>query len=307
MPRAILGPPSERDDALDLAQIRYFLALARTRNFTRAAELCNVTQPALSRAIQKLEDELGGPLVLRERALTQLTELGRSMLPLLQQTHDAAEAVRRRAEGHRGGAEGAPLRLGLAPEVNLEMLLPLLQEVARRVEGFQLTLRRREEEALVEALLEGELHLVVLPQGSALPDRLNHWPLWTEQVVVLAGAAHPLAGGESALAVEALAAHGVLEPRHRGTAGVFAGLRERVAVVPHAAEGLEDAAALVRLGLGLALAPGSLRRPEGTVAHALAEPSARFPMLLAVAAGRPMNAAVSAFAKLARARAWQDG
>ena len=50
---------------MDLTQIRYFLALARTLNFTRAAEACNVTQPALTRSIQRLEEELGGPLLLR--------------------------------------------------------------------------------------------------------------------------------------------------------------------------------------------------------------------------------------------------
>ena len=55
---------------MDLTQIRYFLALAQTLNFTRAAEACHVIQPALTKSIQRLEEELGGPLLLRERALT---------------------------------------------------------------------------------------------------------------------------------------------------------------------------------------------------------------------------------------------
>ena len=70
---------------MDLTQIRYFLALARTLNFARAAEACNVTQPAPAKSIQRLEEGLGGPLLLRERALTQLPPLGRAMLPLLEQ------------------------------------------------------------------------------------------------------------------------------------------------------------------------------------------------------------------------------
>jgi len=61
---------------MELFQVRYFLALAKTLNFMRAAETCNVSQPALTRAIQKLEEELGGPLIYRERSLTQLTERG---------------------------------------------------------------------------------------------------------------------------------------------------------------------------------------------------------------------------------------
>lgn len=51
---------------MELQQVRYFVALCGTLNFTRAADACNVTQPALTRAIQKLEDELGGPLLQRE-------------------------------------------------------------------------------------------------------------------------------------------------------------------------------------------------------------------------------------------------
>ncbi len=60
---------------MEMHQVRYFLAVARTRNFTRAAEECNVSQPSLTRAIQKLEGELGGPLFRREHSLSHLTDL----------------------------------------------------------------------------------------------------------------------------------------------------------------------------------------------------------------------------------------
>ena len=60
---------------MEMHQIRYFLAVAQTLNFTRAAEQCNVSQPALTRAIQQLEDELAGPLIRREGKLSHLTDL----------------------------------------------------------------------------------------------------------------------------------------------------------------------------------------------------------------------------------------
>jgi DNA-binding transcriptional LysR family regulator len=66
-----------------IQQVRYFVALCETLNFTRAAERCNVTHPSLTRAIRQLEDELGGPLLHRERNRTHLTELGRLMRPYL--------------------------------------------------------------------------------------------------------------------------------------------------------------------------------------------------------------------------------
>jgi DNA-binding transcriptional LysR family regulator len=74
---------------MEMHQVRYFLAVARTLNFTRAAEECHVAQPSLTRAIRQLEGELGGDLFRRERPHAQLTELGQRMLPLLRQCRGA--------------------------------------------------------------------------------------------------------------------------------------------------------------------------------------------------------------------------
>ena len=78
---------------MEMQQVRYFTAVARTLNFTRAAEECNVTQPALTRAIKQLEFELGGDLIRREGRNTHLTDLGNKMLPILRQCHEAALAA----------------------------------------------------------------------------------------------------------------------------------------------------------------------------------------------------------------------
>lgn len=84
---------------MEMHQIRYFLATARVLNFTRAADDCNVSQPSLTRAIQKLEDEFGGELFRRERSRTHLTDLGRQMLPHLERTLEAAHAAMQLARG----------------------------------------------------------------------------------------------------------------------------------------------------------------------------------------------------------------
>jgi DNA-binding transcriptional LysR family regulator len=80
---------------MEMHQVRYFLAVARVLNFTRAAEECHVAQPSLTRAIRQLEGELGGDLFRRERPQAQLTELGQRMLPLLKQCYDSAISARR--------------------------------------------------------------------------------------------------------------------------------------------------------------------------------------------------------------------
>ena len=82
---------------MNVKELRYFVALSDTLNFTRAAELCFVTQPAFSRAIQNLEARLGGPLLHRERGNTHLTELGRLMLPYFKEVVAQADEARKRA------------------------------------------------------------------------------------------------------------------------------------------------------------------------------------------------------------------
>jgi DNA-binding transcriptional LysR family regulator len=97
-------------------QVRYFLAVTRTLNFTRAADECNVSQPSLTRTIKQLEAELGGDLFRRERP-TQLTELGQRMHPLLKQCYEAAIGARSLASAFKSGEVGA-LRIALTHAVD---------------------------------------------------------------------------------------------------------------------------------------------------------------------------------------------
>ncbi len=85
---------------MEMHQIRYFLALCHTLNFTRAAEECHVSQPALSRAIRQLEVELGGELLRRERSLTQITDLGRAALPSLRQCYEGRQTAQSLAQSY---------------------------------------------------------------------------------------------------------------------------------------------------------------------------------------------------------------
>ena len=88
---------SSRGDRMELHEIRYFLALSQTLNFTRAAEACHITQPALTRAIRKMEDELGALLFSREPNNTHLTDLGRLIEPHLIEIMACAGEVKQAA------------------------------------------------------------------------------------------------------------------------------------------------------------------------------------------------------------------
>jgi len=84
-----LGTIGGKDDlerpVMEMAQVRYFLALCNKRNFTRAARHSGVTQPSLTAGIKKLETEIGGPLFIRGKKVTELTELGRVLRPTFEE------------------------------------------------------------------------------------------------------------------------------------------------------------------------------------------------------------------------------
>lgn len=107
---------------MEMHQVRYFLAVARILNFTRAAEECHVAQPSLTRAIKQLEEELGGDLFRRERNFTHLTEFGLRMQPFLQQCFDSAMAAKSLASSLKSGAV-TPLPLAVSNAVKSPWLL----------------------------------------------------------------------------------------------------------------------------------------------------------------------------------------
>ncbi len=292
---------------MDLTQIRYFIALARTLNFTRAAEACNVTQPALTKSIQRLEEELGGQLLLRERSLTQLTELGRTMLPLLEQTYAAAEAAKLQAISFRR-QEVSPLRIGLDGTMPISALGAVLRELAARIKGFQLTACHRPAAELNELLLRNEIDVAIVAGTEELAERVNRWVLYTDQLVVLmpehhrlAGMAHvPLAalGAETFVLATATAAEEPpalarlrrilqldLQPRHRGA-------------------NEEQVRQIVGAGLGISVTTAAHPAAPDVVGRPLGDPPLTQPVVLAAVAGRPLTRAADVFVRLARARDW---
>ena len=179
-------------NTMELHQVRYFLAVASTLNFTRAAEQCNVTQPALTKAVQKLEQELGGRLIYRERQLTQLTDLGKEVLPMLERTLTSAESVRRRAQQFQR-KEVAPLKIGLAPSISVSLVLQPIAEIAKFVPGLHVELHEERAEKLVELLLGGEINVAVVGDVQDIPARIDDWSLFEERYVAVLAPTHQLA------------------------------------------------------------------------------------------------------------------
>src|SRR3954447_17811352 len=177
---------------MEMQQIRYFIILAQTVNFTRAAEACNVTQPALTRAIKQLEEELGGDLIRRERGNSHLTELGRRMLPLMQQCYDAAMSARSLAKAVKSN-EVAPLSVAVSLTVNMATFVDPLSQMFAAYPGAQLKIRRGNAVELSAMLKEGEAELVLAGPLGDNWERLDVWNLFEEPYGLLVNIDHPLA------------------------------------------------------------------------------------------------------------------
>jgi DNA-binding transcriptional LysR family regulator len=280
---------------LELHQVRYFLALCRTLNFTRAAESCKVTQPALTRAIQRLEDELGGPLLYRERSLTQLTPLGRAMMPHLEATLRAAEMVSRAAAALR--QQTPVLRVGLVDGLSASLIAPSLAELARRFPGLELYLQSDDQRPLIDSLLLGEMDAALLIDDGDLPDRLDCWKLLHEGCRAVFPQGHPFEH-EPCVKLPALANETVV--RGDGWGGAWVRLGGEVHRLR--ASSWEQAQHMVAVGLGVALLPQHVVLLPGLLARPVPEAGDMRAVVLAAVNGRMYSPVLDGFLKLNRAR-----
>ena len=288
---------------MEMHQVRYFLAAARLLNFTRAAIECHVSQPSLTKAIQKLEEEFGGPLFRRERARTHLTELGKAMLPHLERSFEAAQTAKQMARG-MGRAEIAPLALGVARTVEHGALERVLAELGSSLTGLELALSSGSSRELIEQAMAGSLDLIIVDMPDDSPERLDCWPLFADTWCVVTRHDHRFAAtppdAPSALENETwidLAGDGcAMLARIAGQAGAAIDVR-------HQAHSPAQLRQMVLAGLGCGWTPGSLaREPLRRVVLAFGDSAC--PVVLASVAGRRRSVASDAFLQAARTQDW---
>lgn len=177
---------------MELYQIRYFLAVAETLNFTRASERAFVSQPALTKAIQRLEETIGGRLFDRTKSSVQLTELGRAMLPNFRQIFDTAQATREQAR-RLTREQHEVVRVGVMCTIDFHQVLPGFIESQDR-HAIELTFREGNLEALTDELDRGEVDLGIMCSPYETPRRFKATPLFREDYVVAIGDDHRFGG-----------------------------------------------------------------------------------------------------------------
>jgi LysR family hydrogen peroxide-inducible transcriptional activator len=241
---------------LTLKQLRYFLALAETLHFGRAAKLCNVTQPALSMQIKDLEAHLGVTLVERGPTKLLLTwegqEIAKRAREILMSVQDLTELV----SHHRHPLAGR-LRLGVIPSIGPYLLPTLLPRVHQAYPDLELSLRESQTQVLVDKLLDGHLDLLVLALPIE-PDDIETMPLFDDRFFVALPCVHELASRTEITQDELVDQHLLLlEEGHclRDQALEVCGLRPGRRLVNYGATSMTTLLQMVEHGMGLTLVP----------------------------------------------------
>jgi DNA-binding transcriptional LysR family regulator len=292
---------------MEMQQVRYFVAVAETLNFTRAAEQCNVTQPALTRAIKQLEFELGGDLIRREGRNTHLTDLGNKMLPMLRQCYDSALAAKTLAKAVAKGDVSA-LSVAVSRSLSLELIMGALTEMHAAFPGIQLRLKRGGSAEIAEMLKSGEADIALGGPLGDNWDRLESWPMFTESFDLVVGTEHALASRNAIdLDVELIRNEKFLlhngveltdyEKQTLGAAGVNVS-------GAHEVDSSRDMESLVGAGFGIGVAPRSALR-SGNLQHLNFEGiDLRRPIIVYSVAGRPRSREAAALLNLLRGADW---
>jgi LysR family transcriptional regulator, hydrogen peroxide-inducible genes activator len=181
---------------MELYQIRYFLAVADTQNFTRASERSFISQPALTKAIQRLEETIGGRLFERAKSPVQLTELGRAMLPSLRQVYEGAQQAREQAR-RLTSEQRDVVRVGVMCTIDFHKVLPGFVESQQGKSDIELSFREGNLEALSDALDRGEVDLGIMCSPDAMPRRFRAQVLFREHYVLAIGDDHRYNGRTS--------------------------------------------------------------------------------------------------------------
>jgi DNA-binding transcriptional LysR family regulator len=260
---------------MDLATLNAFIAVAESGSFSLAGERLHLTQPAVSKRIFALEQQLEVRLFDRLGREVGLTEAGRALLPRAYRILGELEDTRRALANLNGEVSGR-LTLATSHHIGLHRLPPVLREFTRRYPAVSLDIRFLDSEVAYEDVLQGRAELAVItlaPEagtpgartpGARTPDTLaplRAVPVWEDPLDFVVAPEHPLARN-GALTLADVAAHPAVFPgAHTFTHRIVHRLFEAAGLTPQVAMStnyLETIKMMVSIGLAWSLLPRTM-------------------------------------------------
>jgi len=291
---------------MELRHLRYFIGVAEEENVSRAALKLHVSQPALSRQIRDLEEELGFLLLERSAKSVRLTEAGRAFLTearaVLQRAEDAVKAARAIATGGRG-----ELHVGYAPSLTARILPPTLRAFQAELPNVRVRLHDLSTEEMLAGLREGKLQIAfVVRLTPALLRGLRFEELARDSICLAVAPKHPLAARRTVTLAEVTREPLITYSRkdypdaHENLAAMFAAIKSK----PRIAEEHDSVSSLiaaVEAGNGVAIAPQSLTCTAGPRLKLIPFSPAPDPLVIGAAwAKNGLTAAAERFLKCAK-------
>lgn len=176
---------------MEFHRLKYFLEVAKQGQFSRAAEVCHISQPSLSQQVQKLEDEVGGTLFIRSRSGAELTDLGKDFLPHAQ----SIMAEVNLALGFREKLDGKlrrPVRVGAIPTIAPYLLPSLISHVRTAHPEATFEIVEETTSSLITALRMRTIDFALLSPPTEIDDEADFMEICNDELLLTLPANHPL-------------------------------------------------------------------------------------------------------------------
>jgi LysR family transcriptional regulator, hydrogen peroxide-inducible genes activator len=241
---------------MEMHQLRYMVAVARTRNFSRAAEQCHVSQPSLSQQIQKLEDELGERLFDRMKREAKLTSHGEKFLNRAVRILEEADAAKREAADAKSLLRGT-LALGVLPTIAPYLLPDALATFTGLFPGVEIVVQEDTTARLLKLALACEIDFA-LASRPIHDERLEVRELFSEELLIALPPGHPLIRKRTISATDLEGERLIIMKEGHCLGDQVLGFCDRHDLHHHISfrsAQLETIQSLVRAGLGISLIP----------------------------------------------------
>ena len=290
---------------MELQQIRYFIAVYETLNLTKAAAQCQVSQPALTKAIKRLEDYLGSTLFVRDGRRVIVSEFGKILHPNLEEMLRQDQAVKTLSKNFRL-LDKTPLSVGVMVTIGPTALAPFLVDFRTKHPGIEVSVVERPLMELLRALKEGEVEVALLHDPEQDNGDIRAEPIYQERYVVVLPPGHALAARDE-IRLKDLSKQSYVDR-------LSCEMRELV-MAKAAMEGVELYArfrseredwvkGMVLAGMGFAFMPEYAVTAKDLIVRPLVDPAVSRMVSIASMRGRKWSLAASAFSQSLRTYTW---
>lgn len=246
---------------MDTQNLRAFTLVAETRSFSGAAQKLHLTQPAVSKRVALLEQQLGTQLFDRIGRSVSLTEAGVALLPHARNVHrellDAEQSVR-----DLSGEVSGRLRLATSHHIGLHRLPPVLSDFSQNCPAVQLDIEFMDSEQAYELVLQGKVELAVVTLAPADEACLVTRPIWHDPLDFLVGRDHPLAKSKNTALEQLSLWPAILPGLNTYTGQIIKTLFDQQQVelqISMATNYLETIRMMTAVGLGWTVLPRSMK------------------------------------------------